>query len=89
MNEMPIDITKDDTEICQVDQITGEDENMTSKKEFDIDKLEIYIKQRLECEKQMLIGMWGKAWSVMARCPEGSGYEACEDILDEISRMKA
>ena len=61
---------------------------MKSKEGFDIDKLESYIKQKLEWEKQMLIGMWGKAWSVMARCPEGSGYEACEDILDEISRMR-
>lgn len=66
----------------------GFDHRCTNHAQFDISKLEQYIETVLFCEKQRLIEIYGERWDIMKGTKAGRGYVVCEDILNEIKRMK-
>lgn len=53
-----------------------------------LEQLRKIILEKQEWEEEKLKEHYGKGWTVMVKCPPGSGYEICDDLLQVIDDIE-
>jgi len=53
-----------------------------------LEQLRKVVLEKQEWEEKYLKEEYGKGWTVMVRCPIGSGYEICQDIINAINEIE-
>ncbi len=53
-----------------------------------LEQLRKVVLEKQEWQEKYLKEEYGKGWTVMVRCPIGSGYEICQDIINAINEIE-